>query len=142
MMSWKRRLRRDDGSATVFVVIIVPVLLLCGGLVLDGGSALAGRARAMGEADEAARAGADAIDVTTYRTTGRIVLDAQRADAAATGYLSASGDEFRLMVHSDSVTVTVTHREKTQLLNLGGIDSLATTSTATAHPVTSEAPAR
>jgi Flp pilus assembly protein TadG len=141
-MSCKLRLRRDDGSATVFVVILVPVLMLCAGLVLDGGSALAGRARAMGEADEAARAGADAIDVPMYRSTGRVVLDSRQAEAAATSFLAASGDDFYVVVRADAVTVTVTHREKTQLLNLGGIDSLATTSTATAHPVTSEAPAR
>lgn len=141
-MSWNRRLRRDEGSATVFVVILVPVLLLCAGLVLDGGAALAGRARAMGEADEAARAGADAIDVGVYRTVGCIVLDPRRAEAAATSFLTASGDKFHVVVRPDSITVTVTHSEKTQLLNLGGIDSLTTTSTATAHPVTSEAPTR
>ena len=36
-MGWRQRVRRDEGAATVFVVILVPVLMLCAGLVLDGG---------------------------------------------------------------------------------------------------------
>lgn len=135
------RARSDDGSATVFLVVLVPVLLLCAGLVLDGGSALAGRARSMGEAAEAARAGADAMAVSQYRTTGLSTLDRQRAEAAVQRFLAASGDDFHVTVQEDLVTVSVTHREQTQLLNLAGIGELAVTSTATAQPVMSKAAA-
>ena len=126
---------RDRGSVTVFVVVLIPALLLCAGLVLDGGAALSGKARAMGEAAEAARAGADAMDASTYRTTGHAVIDPKRAEQAAHAFLAQSGDDFHVTATADQVTVTVTHRQKAQLLTLLGIGELTVNGTATARPV-------
>ena len=55
-------------------------LVLMIGLVLDGGLTLAARERALGEAQEAARAGAQAVNLATYRQDGDLVLDPAQAD--------------------------------------------------------------
>ncbi|WP_367186737.1 Tad domain-containing protein, partial [Sporichthya sp.] len=52
--------RSDEGSITPFVVVITAALLAMGGLVVDGGFALAARQDATATAEQAARAGADA----------------------------------------------------------------------------------
>lgn len=125
----------------VLTVLLVPALLLASGLVLDGGAALSTKDRAMGEAAEAARAGADALDVVAYRQTGRAALDQLRARAAAERYLAATGDRYTVTVSGDAVTVTVKADYRTQLLNVGGLDVIHVGGQATAHPVTSDASA-
>ena len=60
---------------TAFVVIFTFALLLLAGLVIDGGLTLAARVQAIDEAQAAARAGAQAIDLPLFRSTGQIVLD-------------------------------------------------------------------
>jgi len=105
------------------------------GLVFDGGAALAAKARAMGEASEAARAGADAIDVNAYRLTGHAAVDPARAEAAAKAFLAATGDKYEVSVAGNAVTVTVTAAWRTQLLNLTGLSELHVSGTATSRPV-------
>jgi hypothetical protein len=112
---------------TAFVVVLTAGLLLLGGLVLDGGLALAGKVRAIDEAQEAARAGAQQIDLAVYRGQNRVVLDPARAVAAAQRYLAGTGDTGTISVAGDNVTVTVTHRQPTQLLRLAGVNSLRVT---------------
>jgi hypothetical protein len=51
-----RRLAGDGGQITALVVVTMAALILLAGLVLDGGLTLAARERALGEAQEAARA--------------------------------------------------------------------------------------
>lgn len=123
----------------VLAVLMVPVLMLASGLVLDGGAALSAKDRVLGEAAEAARAGADALDVIAYRQTGRTALDPARAKAAAEKFLAATGDHYTVAVSADSVTVSVTADYPTQLLNIGGLDVIHVAGQATAHTVTSDA---
>jgi len=123
----------------VLTVLLVPTLLLASGLVLDGGAALSTKDRALGEAAEAARAGADALDVIAYRQTGRAVVDPARARAAAEKYLAATGDRYTVTASADAVTVTVRADYRTQLLNVGGLGVIHVAGQATAHPVTSDA---
>jgi len=59
----RRRAARDDGTIAPAVPILVLVLLLLGGLVLDASRQLNARARAVAYAEEAARAGASAIEL-------------------------------------------------------------------------------
>ena len=61
------RVRDERGSITPFVVIVSLVILMLGALVVDGGRQLNGKGRAIAYAQEAARAGAQAIDVTDPR---------------------------------------------------------------------------
>jgi hypothetical protein len=131
----RRRARLGDaesGMVTAFVVIFTLALLLMAGLVLDGGLALAAKVQAIDDAQAAARAGAQAIDIPTYRASGQITLDPTQAAAEAERYLAAAGHTGTVSVNGEQVTVTVTITQPTQILDLAGIDHLTETGTGTA----------
>ncbi|SDN09299.1 hypothetical protein SAMN04488074_1348 [Lentzea albidocapillata subsp. violacea] len=129
------RLREDQhGRVTAFVVIIAVAALLFAGLVLDGGLALAAKVRAIGEAQEAARAGAQEIDLAAYRAHGSLRLAPQQASAAARNYLTAAGHSGTVSVNGNTINVTVTVNERTQLLGLAGVGSITVTGTGQAQP--------
>jgi hypothetical protein len=126
---------RDSGQVTAFVVMITSALVMVAGLVLDGGLILSARLRALNQAQEAARAGAQAIDLATYRATGTITLDPPKAVAAARAYLAgidAAGDAH---VAGDQITVTVRRVQATQILGIVGVGHVTVHGTAAAHPV-------
>lgn len=127
--------RSDSGQVTVFVVGIMAALLLLAGLVVDGGDVLAARRVAIDNAEAAARAGAQAISLSTYRSTGRIVLDPAAAEAAAHAYLRGAGENGTVAVAGDTVTVTVDLRQPLAILSIVGVPSLTVTGTGTAVPV-------
>lgn len=61
-------MRRDErGSITPFVVIVSLGLVMLAGLVIDGGRQLNAKGRAIAYAQEAARAGSQAVDVADPR---------------------------------------------------------------------------
>lgn len=122
----------QDGVVTAFTVVMVGALLVLAGLVFDGGRALAGRVTALDEAQEAARVGAQQIDIPTFRATGAAVLGERAAVSAAEGYLASTGDAGTATVNGDTVTVTVTHVQSTQILSVIGIGSFTEHATATA----------
>lgn len=124
----------EDGVATVFVVVITAALLVMAGLVLDGGLALSGKTKALDEAQEAARAGAQALDLGAFRTSGHGTLTPGKAVAAAQSYLAATGDSGTVSVNSATATVTVsvTHVQHTQILGIVGLSTLTSTASATA----------
>ena len=131
----RRRARLGDaesGMVTAFVVIFTLALVLMAGLVLDGGLALAAKVQAVDDAQAAARAGAQAIDIPTYRASGHITLDPAQATADAQRYLAAAGRTGTVAVDGDLVTVTVTISRPTQILDLAGIGHLTETGTGTA----------
>ena len=131
----RRRSRLGDaesGMVTAFVVIFTLALVLMAGLVLDGGLALAAKVQAIDDAQAAARAGAQAIDIPTYRASGQITLDPAQAAADAERYLAAAGHTGTVSVNGEQVTVTVTITQATQILDLAGIDHLTETGTGTA----------
>lgn len=118
----QRTADRDAGQVTAFVVVWVMALLLVIGLVLDGGLALAGKIRAIDEAQEAARAGAQQLDLTAYRNDATVTLDPAAATAAARSYLATTGViGASVNVAGNRVTVRVTRQQPTQLLQLLGI---------------------
>ncbi len=87
----RRRVGEEEGMVTAFVVIFTLALLAMAGLVLDGGLALAAKVHAINDAQAAARAGAQAIDIPLYRSTGTITLDPAQATADAQAFLAAAG---------------------------------------------------
>jgi len=105
---------------TAFVVVLTIGILALAGLTLDGGLALAAKVQANGQAQAAARAGAQAIDLTAYRATGTLQLVPAQAVADAQSYLAGIG--------------AVTAIERTQLLGMVGISSLAVHGQGSAHP--------
>jgi Flp pilus assembly protein TadG len=126
--------RGDDGQITGFVVVLVIGLLTLTGLTLDGGLALATKVRATGQAEAAARAGAQAIDLTTYRTNGTLRLTPTQAVTDAQAFLAAEGATGTVTVTDDTVTVKVTATQPTQLLGLIGIESFSLHAQGSARP--------
>ncbi|MFM9442583.1 pilus assembly protein TadG-related protein [Streptomyces acidiscabies] len=131
----RRRPTGDAGQVTPFVVILTTAVVMFAGLLLDGGLALAAKTRALGEAQEAARAGAQALDLTAYRADGTVRLDPAQARTLARTYLATTKDTGTATATTTTVTVTVTAHQPAQLLRFLGLDTLTVTATGTAHPV-------
>jgi Flp pilus assembly protein TadG len=125
----------DRGHVTAFVVLLVLAALLVAGLVLDGGVALSAKAQAMDTAQEAARAGAQQLDLNLYRSTGVARLDPVKAAAAAQAWLNAAGIDGQARATTTTVTVTVTRTTRTQLLQLVGVRQLHVSASAQATAV-------
>ena len=128
----RMRTRPEAGFATVFTLCLFVTLLLFAGLLLDGGLALSGKVTALDEAQQAARAGAQALNLTAFRVSGAAILDPQAAITAAQEYLAHTGDTGTVQVAGGAVTVSVTHHQQTQLLSLAGLDAITVHANATA----------
>ncbi|QLH21827.1 hypothetical protein HYQ63_15375 [Streptomyces sp. Rer75] len=96
--------------------------------------ALAAKIRALGNAQEAARAGAQAIDVDAYRADGTVRLQPDQARVLAHRYLATNGDAGTVTVTDQTVTVAITVQQPTQLLQVAGLDTLTVTGAGTARP--------
>jgi Flp pilus assembly protein TadG len=134
-----RRLRPggDDGAISVIVVLLAGAMFGLAGLVWDGGRAITARQHAADLAEQAARAGADDLDVTTIRNRGADTIDVPRAVADACHYVqvSAPGSGCTATATGHAVTVHVTTHTPTALLGLIGVSSLTTHGRATATAV-------
>ncbi|HEX8629216.1 MAG TPA: pilus assembly protein TadG-related protein [Catenuloplanes sp.] len=135
-----RRLRehaRDDrGSATGWAIGMMLVTMLLIFLVVDGGRAMTAKVAAVDAAQQAARAGADQLDLLALRTTGAVRLDPAAAQAAAEAFLANIGASGTASATAESVTVTVTRTDPTLLLNQVGVPRITLSATAIAQPVT------
>ncbi len=130
------------GSVAVVMPILAVGMLSMGGLVIDGGTALAARGRAADLAQQAARAGADVLSPGSLRRADpdSLVIDPGAASAAAQQILSAgavggqSAGELtsEVDVAGDSVTVRVSITRPTAMLSAVGVGSVTGTFTATA----------
>ena len=77
------RRRGERGSVTVFTAVFAIAVVFLLALILDGGSALNAKERAMDIAGQAARAAADTIDLQALRTSGKAVIGPGACVAAA-----------------------------------------------------------
>jgi Flp pilus assembly protein TadG len=115
------RSRDEQGSATVFVIGFAIVLFLCAGLVIDGGLAINKRMRIADDAEQAARIGADSIDVAEFRRTETLVIDKQLARQRIAGYLGSlgyGGGRWTADIQAGRVSVSLNDTSKTYILNL------------------------
>lgn len=114
----------ERGSMTGFVAVIATALVMVAGMAYDGGAVLNTHAAARRDAAEAARAGAQQVDIDHLRATGELRLDPAAAAAAATDFLEAAGVTGSAQVDGAEITVTVTvHHD---LLILPGADRTIT----------------
>ncbi|WP_337063249.1 pilus assembly protein TadG-related protein [Kineococcus sp. G2] len=139
---------REEGSIAPAVPVLALVLLLLAGLVLDASRQLASRARAVAYAEEAARAGAAAVDVDAQdlvllsdaQVRERVVAYCRDAVAAGapitepggcfTG-ITAQGDPYgRRIVVTAHVEVVL----PTTLLGIVGVRELRAAGDARARP--------
>ena len=128
------RLRARRGQVTVFIAGASLGLVLVAGLAVDGGRILAGREQAFDEAQEAARAGADALSAGALRTGNPTLVDPTAAVSAVQSYMHATDDTARVSVAGDQVTVVVTAQVQTEILSLAGLNTVTVTGSATAEP--------
>lgn len=124
---------------TLWVLLVaVPIGWLTLGLVVDGSRAMTARATAAAVAEQAARAGADAISQSSLRNTRdprEIRIDPVAATRQARTVIAApragevSGD---IAVNDNDVTVSVHVRRPTAVLAAFGITHVTGDATATA----------
>ncbi|GLZ15874.1 hypothetical protein Acsp04_61090 [Actinomadura sp. NBRC 104425] len=134
---WDRSGPRDQGSLSVFAVIITLVVVTLFGAVVDFGQKLQARHDAYATAQEAARAGAGQVDLDRAYAQGRFVVDRAHALRAAQNYLRASGHTGSVTtVGPRSIQVRVTITKPALFLPLIGIPSVSASGVATAELTT------
>lgn len=133
---WHRnaRARDDHGSVALYMSLIMVGLLVMAGLVVDGGAAIAARARAADLAEQAARAGADALSPASLRgpSPTDLRVDPVAARVAGARVLSLAGATGQVQVSGLEVTVTAHVPRKAVILSAVGVSDLTGTATATA----------
>jgi len=130
-----RRLGDDRGSAAGWAIGTMAVGLLLAGLLFDGAAAMTTKAQAWSVAQQAARRGADQLDLATLRATGEVLIDPAAAEDAAADWLAQAGVSGSVDATVEQVSVTVTVTEATVLLSAVGVDEYTLSATATADAI-------
>lgn len=123
--------RPEAGSITAFLAVLAVALFALAGLAIDGGRALSVQQQASAEAEQAARAGAQAVSQSALRQ-GSVVLNPFLARQAALAYLRQIGAQGTATATPFAVTVTVDATVRTTILGIVGIRQLAVHATASA----------
>ena len=121
----------ERGSITAFVAVVATALVLVAGMAYDGGQVVAAHSAARSDAERAARAGAQQVDIGHLRTTNHVILDPAAARAAALDYLRRTGATGTATVDGASITVTVTRTQPMHILPVPD-RTIVVTETATA----------
>jgi Flp pilus assembly protein TadG len=106
----------ERGSITGFVAVIATALVMVAGMAYDGGQVIHAHNAARNDAEQAARAGAQQIDITHLRQTSEPLLDPAEAEAAALDYLAQVGATGTASVAEADITVTVTRTQPLHIL--------------------------
>ena len=125
------RVGDETGSISAFVAVVAFALVMVAGMAYDGGQVISAHNAARNDAEQAARAGAQQIDLTHLRKTNEPRLDTAKAESAALDYLAQSGAAGTVAVADASVTVTVTRVQPLRILP-GADRTITVTETATA----------
>lgn len=129
------RKRDDRGAAAVWTLILATTAFTAlVGLVGGGGELINERVEAKRVAEQAARAGADALSASAVRS-GRDDLNRQEAIGRANHLLRSAGWGGSATVRNDQVVVTATGSRSPALLNLLGISGVTISETGTADAI-------
>ncbi|PSK96162.1 putative Flp pilus-assembly TadE/G-like protein [Murinocardiopsis flavida] len=129
-----RHSRGDRGHASAFVICTMGAVIACLGLVYDAGGMLIQRGQASAIADEAARTGAQQLDLAALRATGQRRLDPQDAERAARTHLAEAGARGAIAVDGASVTVTARLDYTSRFLPIGARTAEASSTAAARAP--------
>ncbi len=126
---------KERGAVSTFLAVIALALLMAAGLAIDGGRKVTALREASHLADNAARAGAQAVDLDTLRATGHLRLLPEQVATRVDQHLAPLGHSANVTVAGDTVTVTVSLTVVPLFLPTGPI---TVTATETAAAVTEE----
>ncbi len=127
---------KERGAVSTFLAVIALALLMAAGLAIDGGRKINALREASHLADNAARAGAQAVDLDTLRTTGDLTLLSDQAATRVDQYLASLGHTpTDVTIDGDTITVTISLTVDPVLLPTGPI---TVTATETATAITQE----
>ena len=127
-------IHRDRGSGTALGMFLIFVVLVLAATLLESGNTMRASSHATDVAQQAARAGADKLDLGALRNNATLRIDPVAAKAAALAYLRQVGETGSVQATPTGVTVTVTLTRPRVLLPLVGIKTITVTSTASATP--------
>jgi Flp pilus assembly protein TadG len=120
----RRAVADQAGSISTSVPLLVLTVLVVVGFAFDGGNAITAHRRAVNLAEQAARAGAQRLDIAALRARGAYRLDHAAAHTAAAAYLASSGTTGQVQVGRDAdgdyVQVTVAWSQPTVFAGLLG----------------------
>lgn len=126
--------RSDQGSASLWMVFATVIVFAMAGLVFDGGALISAKRDAINDAEQAARAGAQAVDVGQLYDTGTApAIDPVAAVARAEQFLATNGWQGTATADATSVTVTITRDQSMTFLATFGVSDRTVTGTATAR---------
>ena len=125
----------EAGTVSILVVGLATALMMVAGLLYDGGQILSARREAFAVADNAARAGAQAVDIGSLRRGEATRLAPQEASAAALAYLGRVGADGSVTVTGDRVEVVVSRTVELHILGAVGLRSRNVTGTGQARIV-------
>ena len=118
----RRVVPAEAGVISLFVAVLFVAFLLSVGIVVDSAEIRSQRRALSDLARQAARAAVQEIDVTVYRATGTVRLDAAAAAAAARAVAARSGIDADVTVAGDRASVLLSSDVAVQGLGLGERD--------------------
>ncbi|MEE2038927.1 pilus assembly protein TadG-related protein [Nocardiopsis sp. CT-R113] len=114
-----RARRSDDGHASVFLIMLIPVIAVVFALVVEAGQALVAKSELLTVAHSAARVGAHQVDPAATLGEGAPVLDPDGARQAATDHLHEAGMSGQVSVVGERVVVLARTAYTPNLLPIG-----------------------
>jgi len=127
----------QNGSITATVPLLVLTVLVLVGFAFDGGNVITAHRRAVNLAEQAARAGAERLDIAALRSRGQYRLDRAAARAAAVAYLASTGTHAQVQLGHDTegdyVQVVVDWTQPALFAGLLGRSRFAGTGRGRAH---------
>jgi Flp pilus assembly protein TadG len=100
-MTHTRQATGQTGSISITVPLVALTVLVLVGFTFDAGNAITAHRRAVNLAEQAARAGAQHLDIAELRAHGQYRLDPPAAQAAAAAYLASTGTAGRVQLGRD-----------------------------------------
>jgi Flp pilus assembly protein TadG len=130
------RLRCERGSVLVAGLLLSIALLMLLGAAVDLGHAFIVRRDLTAQADDAALAGSQALDLDALHQ-GQLALDPPQAQTLALGAITGSpGLQATVVASTGGVSVSLHEQIPTILLRLVGLSTLSLAAQATAAPRT------
>ena len=129
-------MNRQRGSVVLWFALMAPFLIAIVGLATDAGYLYNRRQHLQDVADDAARMGAEQLDVAAYYRQQLVVLDPAAARRAALVYLAdvAPGDAAAVQADPQRIMVSVQEQVPLPFLRAVGISSAAVGAQSVAAP--------